>query len=70
MSKEITIEDVRKWKAELEKKNIKSRGVTFNLPQGHIGNGIYRIADNCWTNEAGWNQYLEALLKAGEKYAD
>lgn len=59
--KEITIDDIRQWKQDLQKKKIKSRNVSFNLPQGHIGNGIYRIADGCLTNKAGWELFLKAL---------
>lgn len=65
---EITIEDIRKWKAELNKNNIPSRNTSYTLPQGHIGNGVYRIADGFLTNEAGWDMYIKALKERLNDY--
>lgn len=65
---EITIDDIRKWKEQLNNRGIKSRGTTFRLPQGHIGNGIYRIHDGCLTNEAGWDMYIKALKERLNAY--
>lgn len=65
MKKEITIEDIKKWKSEMKKLKIGDRS-SYNLHTGHIGNGVYRIADGFLTNEAGWDEYIK-LLKERSK---
>lgn len=65
--KEITVEDIRAWKKELAESGIASRKTTFNLPQGHIGGGWYRIADGCLTNKAGWDAFQKELIKQGRE---
>lgn len=58
---EITTADIIKWRQELNKKNIKGRENIFTLPQGHIGNGVYRIANGFLTNKSGWDEYINLL---------
>ncbi len=60
---QVTAEDVREWKKALSEAAVKSRLTTFNLPQGHIGNGVYRIADGCLTNKSGWDDFQKELLR-------
>lgn len=65
MSKEITIEDIEKYLKELKDSGIGSRRTTFNLPQGDIGGGWYRVSDGCLTNKAGWEAFQKELIKQG-----
>lgn len=61
--REITSEEVKKWKKDLAKVGVHSRKTSFGLPQGHIGNGIYRIADGVLCGKQGWDYYLNELKK-------
>lgn len=61
--KEITIEDIKAWKKKLAESGIVSRKTTFNLPQGHIGNGVYRIADGVLTGKLGWDTFQKELMR-------
>lgn len=50
---------------------MKRKSITFNLPQGQIGNsGIYRINDGCYTGKDGWDLYVKMLMEEGKKYME
>lgn len=54
----VTIEQI---KEAFEKYSEKNKS-TFNLPVGQIGNTeVYRIADNCLTDKAGWEMFQKEL---------
>lgn len=65
--KEISKDYIEEWLKLLEKNGIKSRTSSFKLPQGHIGNGLYRIADGVISGKAGWEAFQKELMRQGLK---
>lgn len=63
MGKYVTIQDIEEWR----KKMAASRKTTFDLPQGYIGNGWYRISDGCICNKAAYDAFQKELLRQGKQ---